>query len=115
VVLPQPEHVVVPGGKVADVQRHHVEAHHRVRLSLRDEPIGDSALIENLDRARVQTARARADKVLAGAPLDNGDIDARQRKLARQHQPCRTCSGDYHRMIGHRQTPGGVDNTIRIS
>jgi hypothetical protein len=26
------------------------------RLPLRDEPVGDAALIENLDRARVQTA-----------------------------------------------------------
>ena len=51
VVLPQPEHVVVPGGKVADVQRDHVEAHDLIDLSLREEPIGDSALIENLDGA----------------------------------------------------------------
>ena len=51
VVLPQPEHVVVPGGKVADVQRDHVEVHDLMHLSLREEPIGDSALIENLDGA----------------------------------------------------------------
>ena len=73
-------------------------------LSLREEPIGDSALIENLDGARVQAARARADEVLAGAPLDNGDVDARQRQLARQHQPRRTSSGNHHRMFGHRAT-----------
>jgi hypothetical protein len=28
---------------------------------------------------------ARANEVVAGAPLDNGDVDARQRQLARQH------------------------------
>ena len=50
-VLPQREDVVVPGGKVADVQRDHVEAHDLRHLSLREEPIGDSALIENLDGA----------------------------------------------------------------
>ncbi len=50
VVLPQPEHVVVPSGKVADVQRD-VEGHYPMNLSLREEPIGDSALIENLDGA----------------------------------------------------------------
>jgi hypothetical protein len=56
----------------------------------------------------VQTACARAGEVLAGAPLDDGNIDARQRQLARQHQPCRTSSGDHHRMLGHRHTPVGI-------
>ena len=56
----------------------------------------------------MQTARARADEVLAGAPLDNGDVDARQRQLARQHQPRRTAPGDHHRMFGHRHPPAGV-------
>jgi hypothetical protein len=53
----------------------------------------------------MQTARARAGQVLAGALLDNGNVDARQRQLARQHQPCRTSSGDHHHMSGHRQIP----------
>ena len=84
------------------MSRGDVEVHDLIHLSLREEPIGDSALIEDLDGARVQTACARADEVLAGAPLDNGNVDARQRQLARQHQPCRTSSGDHHRMLGHR-------------
>jgi hypothetical protein len=42
---------------------------------------------------------------LAGAPLDNGNVDARQRQLACQHQPCRTSSDDHHRIVGHRHTP----------
>ena len=79
-------------------------------LPLREEPIGDSALIEDLDGACVQAAGARADEVLAGAPLDNGNVDARQRQLARQHQPCRTSSGDHHRMLGHRVTPVGTSD-----
>ena len=37
-------------------------------------------------------------ELLAGAPLDNGNVDPRQRQLARQHQPRRTSSGDHHRM-----------------
>ena len=41
------------------------------------ESIGDSALVENLDGARVQAAGARAADALAGAPLDNGNVDAR--------------------------------------
>src|ERR671918_591660 len=56
----------------------------------------------------MQTARARAGEVLAGAPLDNGNVYPRQRQLARQHQPRRTSSGDHHRMLGHRHTPAGV-------
>jgi hypothetical protein len=59
---------------------------------------------------------ARAGEVLTGAPLDNGHVNARQRQLARQHQPCRSSSGDHHRTLGHRHTPiGTIDNTTRIS
>ena len=105
VVLPQPEPVVVPGREVADVQTDAGEPRDLSHLSLRKEPIGDSALIEHLDGARVQTAGARAGEVLAGAPLDNGDVDPRQRQLARQHQPRRASSGDHHRMLGHRHAP----------
>ena len=50
-VLPQPEAVVVPGGEVADVQRGPGEARDLRLLSLREEPIGDPALVEDLDGA----------------------------------------------------------------
>jgi hypothetical protein len=57
----------------------------------------------------VQTARARAGEVLAGAPLDNRNVDARQRQLARQHQPRRTASGDHHRIAQRvRESGSGV-------
>ena len=56
----------------------------------------------------MQTACARAGEVLVGAPLDDGDVDARQRELARQHQPRRTSSGDHHRMLRHGRTPTGI-------
>ena len=36
---------------------------------------------------------------LVRAPLDDGDVDARQRQLARQHHPRRTSSGNHHRMF----------------
>jgi hypothetical protein len=105
VVLPQPEPVVVPGGKVADVQGDAVEVRRDLgHLSLREEPVGDSTLIEDLDRARVQTPCARAGEVLVGAPLDDGDVHARQRQLGRQHQARRTSSGDHNRMLGHRHS-----------
>jgi hypothetical protein len=62
-------------------------------------------MIEHLDAACVQTACARAGEFLIDAPLDDDNVDARQRQLARQHQPCRTSAGDHHRMLGHRHTP----------
>ena len=101
-VLPQREPVIVPRRKIADAQGDQGEPPDLRRLSLREEPIGDAALVEDLDGARVQTAGARAGEILAGAPFDNGNVDARQRQLARQHQPGRTSSGDYHRMVGRR-------------
>src|SRR5919112_883954 len=51
VVLPQPEPVVVPSGKVADVQPDAGEPRDLSHLSLREEPIRDSTLIEDLDGA----------------------------------------------------------------
>ena len=51
VVLPEPEPVGMPGGKVADVQGDPGERPDLGHLSLREEPIGDSALIEDLDGA----------------------------------------------------------------
>jgi hypothetical protein len=118
VVLRQGEAVGVPGGKVAHVQPDHVEADDLHRLSLREEPIGDSALIENLDGARMQAARARAGEILVGTPLDDGDVDTGQGQLAGQHQPRRTSAGDHHCMLGHRHAPVGiapVHNKTRMS
>src|SRR5713226_45937 len=95
----------MPGGKVADIQTDAGEPRDLGHLPLREEPIGDSALVEDLDGARVETPRARSGEVLAGAPLDNRDVDPRQRQLARQHQPRRAAPGDYHRMFGHTPPP----------
>src|SRR5262249_50087047 len=60
VALPQGKDVVVAGGEVADVQWDCREPLRRHRLSLGEEPIGDAALIQHLDRARQQTARSRS-------------------------------------------------------
>jgi hypothetical protein len=46
-------------------------------LAFGQEPIRDPSLIEHLDRARVQTACARAPGVLVRAPLDDGNVNAR--------------------------------------
>ena len=85
------------------------EARDLRRLPFGEEALGDAALIEHLDRARVQPAGARAGELLAGAPLDDGDVDPRQRQLGRQHQPRRTAAGDHHRMFGHPPILRGPD------
>ena len=51
VALPQPEPVIVPGGKVADIQGDVGEPRDLRHLSPREESISDSALIEDLDGA----------------------------------------------------------------
>ena len=51
VALPQPEPVRVAGRKVADVERAPGEAGDLRLLALGDEPTGNAALIEHLDRA----------------------------------------------------------------
>ena len=98
--LPQRKPVVVAGREVADVQRDPAEPLHLHDLTRREEPLGDAALIEHLDGARVQPAGARSVDLLVGAPFDDGDVDPRQRQLARQHQPGRAASGDHHRVVG---------------
>ncbi len=101
VLLPEPEPVGMPGWKVADVQGNPRERPDLGHLPFREEPIGDAALVEDLDGARVQAARARAGEVLARAPLDDRDVHPRQGQLTREHQPCRTSSGDHHLMLGN--------------
>src|SRR6187431_280567 len=87
--------------KVADVERDHREARDLHDLALRKEALRDATLIEHLDGARMQTAGARAGDILALAPLDDGNVDARQRQLGREHQPRRTSSSDDYCMLGH--------------
>jgi len=59
----------------------------------------------------MQTAGARAGEVLAGAPFDNGNVDARQCQLARQHQAGRARAHDQDIGIRHgHQTASVVRN-----
>jgi hypothetical protein len=90
------------GGKVADVQADLGEPRYLRDLALRQEAIRDSALVEDLDGSGMQTTGSRAGQILAGSTFDNGNVDACQCQLARQHQPGRTSPGNDHRMAGHR-------------
>ena len=83
-------------GQVAHVQHGRAERHGLMHLTLREEPISDATLIEHLDRAREKAAGPRAGEHVIGAPLDDRDVDLRQRQLSRQHHPRRTSSGDHH-------------------
>ena len=88
-------------------------ADRRVHLARADEPVRDAALVEHLDRARVQTAGTRAVEILVGASLDDDDVDPRQRQLGRQHQPGRATARDDHRMVGRRRIATTVFATHR--
>jgi hypothetical protein len=102
VALPERQEVVVTGGEVADVQEGPGVAHDAVHaVALRQEALGDTPLIEDLDGAGVQTPRSRPVEVLAGAPFDDDDVDRRQRQLDRQHHPGRAAPCDHHRTVGH--------------
>ena len=98
-VLPQPQAVGVAGRDVADVQPDAAEGRDLRHLPLGQEAVGDPALVEHLDRPRVQPARPRAGKVLVRAPLDDRHVDPRERQLPRQHQPRRAAADDHHRML----------------
>ena len=76
------EPVVAARREVADVERAR-EAGDLHDLPLRKKTIGDSPLIEHFDRARMQPACACASELLALTPLDDRDIDPRQREFAR--------------------------------
>jgi hypothetical protein len=64
----------------------------------------------------VQTACARAGQVLAGTPLDNGNVHARQRQLARQHQAGRARAHDQDTGIphGHQTAPVVRNGGLRV-
>jgi hypothetical protein len=58
VVLPQPETVGVAGGKAAEIEMDPGKPGGLCLLPLGEEPIGNAALIEDLEGARVEAAGA---------------------------------------------------------
>ena len=98
--LPQLQPVIVPRREIADAEPRPGEAGELEDLAFAQEAVGDAALVEHLDCAGVQAAGAGLGDRLVGAPLDDGDIDSRQRELGRQHQAGRAGAGDDDRMTG---------------
>ncbi len=106
-VLPQSEPVVVPGGKVADVERNTLrEAGDLSHLSLQQKPIGNAPLVENLDRTGMQATRARTREGLAGTPLEHGDVHTSERQLSRQHEARGSGSNNYYGVRRHDDDGG---------
>src|SRR5271166_774907 len=102
--------------EVAHVQHGRAERRDLSRLTLGEEAISDPTLIHHLDRARVETSGPRADEDVIETPLDDRDVDLRQRQLSREHHPHRTASGDNYRMVGHRRGPlGYAEKNTRTS
>jgi hypothetical protein len=63
----------------------------------------------------MQPTGARAGELLVLAPLDDGDVDPRQRELACQHQPGRPSADDHHRMgFLHASLIAGLDDRRKL-
>ncbi len=98
--LPQREPVRMACREIADVEPRPCKARKLDDLSFAQEPLGDATLIEDLDAAGVQSAGARLNNRLIGAPFDDRDVDMRERELRGQHQAGRAATGDNDRMAG---------------
>ena len=115
-VLPDPERIRMTRREVAHVQHGRGEGRHLGHPTLGEEPISDATLIEHLDRARVDSAGPRAGERVIGSPLNDHNLDFRQRQFGRQHHPRRPSSSDHYRMLCHNHPPVGyVEKDTRIS
>ena len=94
VVLEEGERVRVPGGEVAEVEHRAAETDGLRDLPLGEEPPRDPALVEDLERARVEPARPRADQLCRRTPLEDRHLDPRQLQLSREHHAGRPASDD---------------------
>ena len=95
----------MPGGEAADIQRRSGEARGLRDLPLGEEPPGDATLVEDLDGARVEAARARAGQFRRRAPLDDRDVHPGELQLPGQHHPGGPATDDHHRVLGHVASP----------
>jgi hypothetical protein len=69
---------------------------------LREEPIRNTALVEYLDRACMQATCSQSSELLIRAPLDDGNVNARQCQLGCQHQSRWTCANDHDFVFHHK-------------
>ena len=83
-------------GQGAQIERGAAERGRMDLLTLGEKPVGDSALVQQLDRASVEPATPRAGEDVGLALLENHDIDPCQPQLAGQHHPRRPAADDNH-------------------
>lgn len=96
VALRQRQRVRMTRGEAGDLERGAGEAQRLNGPSLDEEPVGDTALVEDLDRSRVKPSGTSANQVQSRTPLQHHDINPRQRQLARQHQTSRPAADNRH-------------------
>ena len=70
-------------------------------VSRSEEPFDDAALIEHLERSRMQSAGSRPIEMPIDPSFDDDDFDPCQRQLAGQHQSCRPGPRNHHCVLGH--------------
>ena len=97
-VLEQRQRVRVTRGQITQVEHRAGERGHLHRRALGEEPFGDPALVEQLDRSGMEPATATACQGLRLTPLENDDSDPRESQLPCQHHPRRPTADDDHVM-----------------
>ncbi len=102
--LPDPERVGMPRWEIAHLEHGRAEARGLRDLSLREEALGDTALIEHLDRACVQAARPGVPEHMVGTPLEDHQIDPCERELGGEHHPRRARPHDRHRVLAPQRS-----------
>ena len=99
-VLPQTQPIGMPRRKVTDIQHSPAETCGLRRLPFSQESIGDPALVQDLDRARVEPSCTGSCQLAGRAPLHDEHVDARQSQLTCQHHSAR--AAPHHDHVCHQ-------------
>ena len=95
-VLEEGERVRVPGGQAVEVDARAAERDGVEQLAFGEEAVGDAALVEQLDGARVHAAATPAGELRGRAPLEDQHVRAGEPQLGGQHQSRRPGADDHH-------------------
>ena len=98
-VLPEGKPVRMARGEVTDVEHGGAEACGLSDVADRKKAIRNPALVEDLDRARVDATRPGTQQLSLCSSFDNVHVDAGERKLSGEHHAGRP--GTHHCYVGH--------------